>query len=497
MGLIQLGTSLANKEQNEVVLMNPSKFQNLRFLSSLFLVLSLLGLPQTGLADIINYDCSQGPWISEAAPAFLKQGKPLKEFIKEDFQLLFERMKYQDLKFENNKSLEDFIQEITNTTSYVMPAKDGIYGSGSINFRQEAAYYPSCIMFAEDLLIPDKANRYLLIHEALGANGYQDQNFEITSLLMMPIKTLKALNIQIPPLTQKTVQAQNKPKEQPLLMADSGGTVVGGGGDTLLLAMKSQIFENMANVPLVDAQFKPIDITPAEQKKFIDFIQNSTIDYFDQDFGAFLSIANGFNQHMIALGFIKKPFLIKMNSGEEDLKPHLLFNKSDWLLLNQLALFLNSNMGSKYLDADFLTNPNAASELTGELTQMVENNFIQDTMLRHYFEVESKLTNNQTDKRLYKKVIVINLVNHMSEIIIKDQANLKKLFQTLPLRYLEKLPQVVLMSQLYADMNTTQGAIDMYIKLKNSGELEKLKLDFKKIIQDFSPKSEEASSPNK
>jgi hypothetical protein len=85
----------------------------------------------------------------------------------------------------------------------------------------------------------------------------------------------------------------------------------------------------------------------------------------------------------------------------------------------------------------------------------------------------------------------------MSEIIIKDQANLKKLFQTLPLRYLEKLPQVVLMSQLYADMNTTQGAIDMYIKLKNSGELEKLKLDFKKIIQDFSPKSEEASSPNK
>jgi hypothetical protein len=467
------------------------------------LVFGLLLIQLPSHARIITYNCSDGP------TNYLRKPKLLSDVADADFMSIFKKMKSLNQKV-SGESLEDFQRAILNIKTYILQPGDATYGSGTDGFRQEAANYDGCIVIPESLLNQASTEvslsyKYLLLHEAMGAAGYQDRNFEISALLMLPEDIFYKFNLSMPVIERKKAepitQSPMEPEETaPLRLAGDGGSVVGNGGDSLLFMIKSNIITNLLTQTFLSQEnlnmsviasgqmpkVLPIVIDMPERKEFFEMISNSTIDYLDET-QAYQSYGwhNGVNKVYIAHGKIEDPIKARLNHQNPknpDYQHHIYFYESEWAFLNVLSSFLQSPESIQFLNADYtyavdsfgisLNNPQ--KDLHKFLEFQANKSLNHNPLLKVYFDMKTKLTSSEVDAKIMRTRWIKAVSDHLYSIITTEKENLKTLQSSLNSEQLEKLPELVMVSNLYHGFLISRGAIEMHKKLVKDGKLQQL-----------------------
>jgi hypothetical protein len=484
--------------------------KNYNLFEKFLLVFGLLFVQLPSQANITTYNCSDGQTI------FINKPKLLAEVVNSDFMAIFIRMKELNQKV-SGESLEDFQRAILNIKTYILQPGDASYGSGTYGFRQEAANYDGCIVIPESLLSQSStevssSNKYLLLHEAMGAAGYQDRNFEITSLLMLPKELFSKFNLSMPMIerkkTEQLAQSRKAPEESerpeqvfiektPFTLAGDGGSVIGSGGDSLLLLIKSNIIANLLTQTLLsqepfyrwlgpESKIMPLDIDTQERKEFFEAISNSTIDYLDETQAYQTTFwVTGVNRVLIANQRVPKiEDLIRSRLNFQDPKKpdyqyHLYFYESEWAIFNVLSSFLQAPESIRFLNEDYtyavdslgisLNNPQ--KDLHKFLEFQANKGLNHNPLLKLYFDMHIKLASSEIDAKIMRTRWIKAVSDHLYSIITTEKASLKALQSWLTSEQLEKLPELLMVSNLYHSFLTHRGAIEMHKKLLKDGRL--------------------------
>jgi hypothetical protein len=148
-----------------------------------------------------------------------------------------------------NVDLQNVKQQIKSIRLYLVAMGVSAIGAGRFSIRQDFAYFPfTHSIYLNSGALQEDPERWLqlFLHECLGALEYNDENYQISSVIYS-----KNANV----VTQK-IKAQNADFSGKLIqnphvdvkdfgrMKSGGGTVVGGGGDEVLFSAKTYMIDH-------------------------------------------------------------------------------------------------------------------------------------------------------------------------------------------------------------------------------------------------------------
>lgn len=82
------------------------------------------------------------------------------------------------------------------------------------------------------------------LHEALGALGYPDENYELTTSLHFLVKSSTLDTIQRISLVEESFSAISIRTTNQIYSSEGGTTIIGGGGDAPIITFKTQLLEH-------------------------------------------------------------------------------------------------------------------------------------------------------------------------------------------------------------------------------------------------------------
>jgi hypothetical protein len=360
-----------------------------------------------GLASVISVNCNEP---SEILKSQLQNNESLKLIVERDLNKLFEKMEVHGAVVAG-ETMEDFKKNILAVKVFTVPKRNAILGWGNFSARQEAVNFRNCMVVSEDLLDIRNSqgrlfNKYLLLHEAMGAAGYADVNFQFTSVLMMGESVLKENRISLPLIHRykQTIPVYRKQLFQvfsdnaPLKISD-GGTVVGSGGDSLLLALKTQILTSLFSGKIMKSGYQLERIPRAKLKQFFEFVRIATIDYVEEilDAGDELHspsfkvnlplVVNDVPQYLFTgVTDLSKPVLVVPVGDNTSRSFGLIVFLSQFTLLRNLSGFLKSVPGRSFLDEEVNLNDFKNDiQLRKHIENLVSNNVRNDIFVRKQF----------------------------------------------------------------------------------------------------------------
>lgn len=365
--------------------------------------------------------------------------KPLKQLVELKQNKLFELLQVLEKSgLQVSKgSFKQLRSELETLKVRTLPPEVVIFGVGNGQLRTEAIHLPGCIVMSESLLnsgspatnitsehltnqeILEYSRSALLLHEALGARGYEDHDFQFSSLALAyrldPQSRLRS-PISLLPL----VRAENlTPKSMQL--ADGGATVVGGGGDLELLSIKAILIKQLGDSKL---ESRGIVRIPEDSKaQFLKFILSTSIDH-RTDLGELMTMESAGE---LTQGILKSA--LKVLHLEMTEKPHIYL----WKPMAETIIHLFS-----YLQA-----------YPADLKQpFAEGNTEQSLKMLKQIEQSMNLPNDHT----FSEADVQDGIFAVGSILILDREPLKELIakSSLPFNALAIMNDLIL-SDLYSD----------------------------------------------
>lgn len=447
-----------------------------------FLIFTIiLFLKSFASADMISVNCNDK---AEMKRYGLENGKPLREVVDKDFFKIFEKMSVFRAKIDDHK-FGEFQNEILSVNVFSVPKQHGLLGWGNYSLRQEAANFDHCIVVSEDLLeTTGKTERelslYLLLHEAMGAAGFSDLNFQFTSVLMMPDLVLRDNEISLPVIHIIREKSTNRRKQlfqvfstnESILLADGGGSVVGSGGDSLLLSLKTQMLTNLFSKVILNRQMK-VELNPRQNLlAFFNFIRNASIDYVEEVFMMGDSITdpsnktlhpfvlNSMDQQLIpGISELHKPILVipigKNTTNHYALQVYL----SQLILLRNLSAFLQTIQGRSFLNTNVDFNKfEVDSHLRKYLETLVDQNNQRDFLLRKQYQFFQKRVGDHGGSEKVAYQFKGKIVNDLYALLTKNKEVFGNMIEHLSLT--SDFGTILLMSELFRDFESAMDIPD-------------------------------------
>ncbi len=171
----------------------------------------------------------------------------LKDAILKDATLTVDSLLSQGVVDIGNVNLPQFKEQIKQVHLLVVTGGATALGSGQFTVRMGNVYIPSTktIYINEQTLVRNpEGSTKLMPHELLGALGYEDEKYQISTVMFSKNAKLAAELINKSKIDLGKKSVRSEAKNMTNRQSSGGVTIIGGGGDELLFAAKLYMLDH-------------------------------------------------------------------------------------------------------------------------------------------------------------------------------------------------------------------------------------------------------------